>query len=150
MWRGQSFEANPAHYNIATLPRGVPLETPPPGGTGGPGAMDRAQLVSGNGRFTIEHWAPELRELRVEMEKPDQLQFRTSNFAGWTATIDGGLVEIKEGAVKNIVIDLPAGERMVALELRSTPVRRASDAITILSLALLFSIIGAAIRLKSA
>lgn len=141
MWRGQSFEPNPEHYNFATLPRGVPREAPP---------MDRARLASGNGQLTIERWAPELRSLRVEMEKPDQLQFRTSNFAGWTATIDGGLAEIKEGAVKNIVIDLPAGKHIVALELRSTPVRRAGNIITILSLAVLFSIIGVAIRLKYA
>lgn len=132
MWRGQSFEPNFEHYNFATLPRGVPRETPP---------MDRAQLASGNGRVTIESWAPELRQLRVEVEKPDQLQFRVSNFAGWTATIDGGLAEIKEGVVKNIVIDLPAGEHTVTLELRSTPVRLAGNVITILSLAVLFSII---------
>ncbi len=141
MWRGQSFEPDPGHYNLATLPRGVPREAPP---------MDRAQLASGNGRVTIEYWAPELRRLRVEMEKPDQLQFRASNFAGWTATIDRGLAEIKEGAFKNIVIDLPAGEHTVALELRSTPARRAGNVITILSLAILFSIIGVAIRLKYA
>jgi len=139
MWRSQSFEPKPEHYNFATLPRGVPREAPP---------MDRTQLAAGNGRVAIEHWAPELRRLRVDMEKPDQLQFRASNFAGWTATIDGGLVEIKEGAAKNIVIDLPAGAHRVELELRSTPVRRAGDAITILSLALLFSIIGAAVHLK--
>jgi hypothetical protein len=132
MWRAQSFEPDPGHYNIATLPRGVPREAPP---------MDRAQLASGNGRVTIEQWAPELRQLRVEMEKPDQLQFRVSNFAGWTATIDGGSAEIKEGAVKNIVIDLPAGEHKVALELRSTRVRLAGNVITILSLVAMFSII---------
>jgi hypothetical protein len=141
MWRGQSFEPNPEHYNFATLPRGVPREAP---------SMDRVQLASGNGRVTIEHWAPELRRLRVEMEKPEQLQFRNSNFAGWTATVDGGLAEIKEGAVKNIVIDLPQGEHKVTLELRSTPVRRAGNVITLLSLALLFSIIGVATRLKYA
>ena len=141
MWRAQSFEPKPEHFNISTLPRGVPLDAPP---------MDQARLAQGNGLVTIEHWAPELRRLRVDMEKPDQLQFRASNFAGWTATIDGGLVEIKEGAAKNIVIDLPAGAHRVELELRSTPVRRAGDAITILSLALLFLIIGAPIRLKSA
>jgi hypothetical protein len=139
MWRAQSFEPKPEHYNIATLPRGVPLEAPP---------MDQTRLAQGNGLVTIEHWAPELRRLRVEMEKPDQLQFRASNFAGWTATIDGGLVEIKEGAAKNIVIDLPAGAHTVELELRSTLVRRVGNAITILSLALLFSIIGAAFRMK--
>jgi hypothetical protein len=75
------------------------------------------------------------------MEKPDQLQFRSSNFAGWTATIDGRLAEIKEGAVKNVVIDLPAGVHTVALELHSTPVRLAGNVVTILSLAILFSII---------
>jgi hypothetical protein len=139
MWRAQSFEQNLEHYNFATLPRGVPREAPP---------MDQARLESGNGRVTIERWAPELRRIRVEMEKPDQLQFRSSNFPGWTATVDGGLVEAKEGAVKNIVIDLPAGEHTVGLELRSTPVRRAGNAITILSLALLFFMVGAAIRLK--
>src|SRR5262245_33166160 len=141
MWRAQSFEPNPEHYNYATLPRGAPREAPP---------MDQARSASGHGKVTIEGWAPELRRLRVEMEKPDQLQFRTSNFAGWTATVDGGLVEIKDGPVKNIVIDLPEGEHAVTLELRSTPVRRAGNVITILSLAVLFSIIGAATRLKSA
>ncbi len=136
MWRAQAFEPDPDHYNFATLPRGVPRETPP---------MDRAQLASANGRVTIERWAPELRRLRIEMEKPDQLQFRTSNFAGWTATVDGGSAEIKEGAVKNIVIDLPAGEHIVALDLRPTPIRRAGNIITILALALLLSMIGAAV-----
>src|SRR6266545_4027673 len=139
MWRAQSFEPNPEHYNYATLPRGAPREAPP---------MDRAQLASSNGRVTVEYWAPELRRLRVEAPKPDQLQFRTSNFAGWTAIVDGGLTEIKEGAVKNIVIDAPEGEHAVTLELRSTPVRRAGNVITIFSLALLFSITIAAIRLK--
>jgi hypothetical protein len=139
MWRAQSFEPNPEHYNYATLPRGAPREAPP---------MDRAQLASGNGRVTVEYWAPELRRLRVEAPKPDQLQFRTSNFAGWTAIVDGGLNEIKEGAVKNIVIDAPEGEHAVTLELRSTPIRRAGNIITILSLAILFSITIAAVRLK--
>ncbi|MBO0726397.1 MAG: hypothetical protein J2P52_12410 [Blastocatellia bacterium] len=139
MWRAQSFEPKPEHYNLATLPRGVPREAPP---------MDQARLAAGNGRLTIEHWAPEMRRLRVQVEKPDQLQFRTSNFAGWAAIVDGGPVEIKEGAVKNIVIDLPAGEHKVELGLRPTPVRRAGAAVTILSLALLFSIIAVATRLK--
>src|SRR5262245_60938117 len=141
MWRGQSFEPNPEHYNISTLPRGVPRETTP---------MTHARLVSGNGRVTIERWAPELRELRVEMEKLDQLRFRTSNFMGWTATLDGRPVEIKEDAFKNVVVDLPAGDHRVALEFRSTPIRRAGNYVTVLSLALLFLIIGAAIRFKAA
>jgi hypothetical protein len=140
MWRGQSFEPNLEHYNYATLPRGVPRETPP---------MDLARLASGAGRVTIERWAPERRELRVETKEPNQLQFRASNFAGWTATVDGKPVEIKEGAVKNIVIDLPAGEHNVTIELLPTPVRRVSNLVTVLSLALLVLVIISAMRFKS-
>lgn len=140
VWRGQSFEPNFEHYNFATLPRGVPREAPP---------MDSAQLASAAGSVTIKRWTPESRELQVELEQPDQLQFRASNFAGWKATVDGKPVEIREGAVKNIVIDLPAGARSVTLEFRPTPVRRAGSLVTALSLALLVSIIVSAMRFKS-
>ncbi len=131
-WRQQAFEPNPDHYNYATLPRGAPRDVP---------QMDLAQLASGNSRITIERWTPEYRQLRVELEEPDQLQFRTFNFAGWTALIDGQIAEIKEGAVKNIVVDIPAGEHRVALDFRSTPVRRAGNWITIVSFTWLISII---------
>ena len=132
MWRGQSFEPNPDHYNYATLPRGAPREVP---------KMEPAQLASGNDRVTIERWTPERCELTVELEEPDQLRLRTTNFAGWIVLVDGEEAKIKEGAVKNIVIDLPAGEHQVALDFRSTPIRRASNFVTILSFALLISII---------
>jgi len=132
MWRGQSFEPNLEHYNYATLPRGAPREVP---------KMESAELAASNGRVTIERWTPERRELRVELEEPDQLRLRTSNFPGWTALVDGQEVKIEEGAVKNIVIDLPAGEHQVTLDFRSTPIRRASNFATILSFALLISII---------
>jgi hypothetical protein len=130
MARGQAFEPNPAHYNYATLPRGAPREVPP---------MAPAQTASGNGRVTIDRWMPEERRLRVELDEDDRLQFRTSNFAGWTATVDGRIVAIEEGASRNIVIDVPAGEHRVALEFRSTPVRRASNWITVVSFAWLIS-----------
>ncbi len=132
MWRGQSFEPNLEHYSYATLPRGAPREVP---------KMEPAQLASGNGRVTIERWTPERHELKVELKEPDQLRLRTTNFAGWMALVDGEEAKIKEGAVKNIVIDLPAGEHQVTLDFRSTPIRRASNFITILSFALLISII---------
>jgi hypothetical protein len=132
MWRGQSFEPNLKHYNYATLPRGVAREVP---------KMEPAQLASSNGRVTIERWTPERRELTVELEEPDQLRLRTSNFPGWMALVDGQEVKIEEGAAKNIVINLPAGEHQVSLDFRSTPIRRASNFITVLSFALLISII---------
>jgi hypothetical protein len=132
MWRGQAFEPKPEHYNYATLPRGASRDNPP---------MPPVKLASGKGAITVEGWTPEFRQLRAQLDEADQLQFRTRNFAGWTATVDGQVVPIKEGAVKNILVDLPAGNTRVTLEFRSTPIRRASNWITTVSFAALLSIV---------
>lgn len=132
MWRAQSFEPNLQHYNYATLPRGASRDNPP---------MPPVQLASGNGSIIHEWWTPVFRQLRVSLNEADQLQFRTRNFAGWTATIDGQLAPIREGAVNNILVDVPAGEHRIILEFRSTPIRRFGNWATILSIALLLSII---------
>ncbi|MBL8190385.1 MAG: hypothetical protein JNK38_20380 [Acidobacteria bacterium] len=132
MWRAQSFEPNYEHYNYATLPRGASRDNPP---------MESVQLAAGKGSIIQEWWTPEFRQLRVSLNEADQLQFRTRNFAGWTATIDGQLAPIREGAVKNILVDVPAGEHRIILEYRSTPIRRFGNWATILSMALLLSII---------
>ncbi|MDQ3013958.1 MAG: hypothetical protein M3X11_25055, partial [Acidobacteriota bacterium] len=139
MWRGQAFEPNPEHYNYATLPHGAPRDNPP---------MPPVQLISGNGSITVEWWTPEFRQLRVQLNEPDQLQFRTRNFAGWTATVDGNVSSIHEGAVKNILVDLPAGDHRITLEFRSTPVRRAGNWVTVVSLVALLSIVIIATRRK--
>ena len=132
MWRAQSFEPNLQHYNYATLPAGSPRENPP---------MEPVQLAGGKGSIHVERWTPEFRQLRVSLSEADQLQFRTRNFAGWTATIDGKPAPISEGEVKNILMNLPAGEHRVTLEFRSTPIRRFGDWTTIISFVFLLSII---------
>lgn len=132
MWRGQSFEPNYEHYNFSTLPRGASRENPP---------MPPVQLAAGNGLISIERWTPEFRRLRVNLTEADQLQFRTRNFAGWTATVDGKLAPIGEGAIKNILLELPPGDHQIILEFRSTPIRRASNWITVISFAFLLFIL---------
>ena len=132
MYRAEAFKPIPEHYNFATLPRGVPHDVP---------KMELAQLASGTGRVTVERWEPEFRVLSVELDKPDQLQLRTSNFPGWTAFANGRAAEIKSGDVGQIVIDLPSGRSQVTLEFRSTPIRRASAWITLISFAVLTSMV---------
>lgn len=132
MWRGQSFEPNLEHYNYSTLPRGASRENPP---------MPPVQLAEGNGSIGIERWTPEFRQLRANLNEADQLQFRTRNFAGWTATVNGQAVAIREGSVNNVLLDLPAGDHQIILEFRSTPIRRAANWITIISFAFLLSIL---------
>lgn len=132
MWRAQAFAPNPEHFNFATLPRGAVVEAPP---------MALAQTASGQGRVTITRWQPELREVTVELDAPDQLQFRTYNFAGWRALLDGQRAPLKEGAAGNIVIDVPAGRHQVVLDFRATPLRRASNWITAFASALLVAVL---------
>jgi hypothetical protein len=132
VWRQQAFEPNPEHYNYATLPRGAPRNVP---------QMEPVQLASSDGSLVIERWTPEFRRLTVEVSEPDRLQFRTFNFAGWKATIDGREAPIVEGESKNIVVDVPEGKHVITLEFGSTPVRRASNWITIISSVLLVSLI---------
>jgi hypothetical protein len=131
VYRGEAFKPIPEHYNYATLPRGVPREVP---------EMEQAQLASGAERIAIEEWRPEFRRLRIVLDNADRLHIRTSNFPGWTAFVDGKRSEIKNGDVGNIVIDLSPGEHQVALDFRSTPIRRASNWITFISIAFLISL----------
>lgn len=132
IWRGQSFEPNLQHYNYATMPRGAVRENPP---------MPPVQLAAGQGSLTITRWTPEFRQLRVWLPVADQLQFRTRNFAGWTATVDGQLVPIHEGPIKNILFAVPAGTHDVTLAYVATPVRRLSNWLSLVSFALLLSIV---------
>jgi hypothetical protein len=132
VYRGEAFKPIPEHYNYATLPRGVPREVP---------EMELSQLASGDNKVLIEEWRPEFRRLHIELDRPDQLQFRTSNFPGWTAMVDGKIAEIKNGDAGNIVVDLPPGKHEVELEFRSTPIRRASNWATVISFAVLVSLI---------
>jgi hypothetical protein len=125
--RGQAFEPNPDHYNFATLPRGASRETPP---------MEKVQTRSGSGRISIDRWSPEFRQLRIDADVDDQLQFRTLNFPGWTATMDDQAVPIKNGEAQNIVIDLPPGSHRISLEFKPTPIRRFGQWSTIVSFGL--------------
>jgi len=139
MYRVQSFSPRPEHFNYGTLPKGTPLDLAP---------MEPAQTVSGMGQITIIKWQPEYRELLIELDRPDRLQFRTSNYPGWTASAGNRRVEIENGPNGNIVIELPAGKHRVTLEYNRTPVRLAGDWITISSFVLLIAAVITARRSK--
>ncbi len=124
MWRGQAFEPNPEHYNYATLPRGAPREVP---------RWEKVHLSSTEGRIEVMEWLPESRRLRVDLPSGDRLKFRTFFFPGWTALIDGAQAPIQLGAYRNIELDVPPGTHEIRLEFRSTPIRRASNWISVIS-----------------
>lgn len=132
MYRAQAFRAIPDHFNFATLPRGVPQELP---------EMEPARSATGQGRITIDRWDPEIREFKLHFDRDNELQVRTSNFAGWTASIDGRPAAIKTGESGIIVVELPAGDHEVRLEFGDTPVRRWCNRLTALSFVLLMGML---------
>ncbi len=132
MVRGQAFAPVTEHYNYATLPRGVPRELP---------QMDPAQTVSGQGRVMVDRWDPEYRTVRVSLDRPDRIKFRTSYFPGWTAIVNGMEVHINKDMNSSIYLDLPAGKHSITLEFGSTPVMSAGNRLTVISFLILISIV---------
>jgi hypothetical protein len=133
MVRAEAFRANPEHHNYATLPAHVPREVPP---------MPEAQFDSPDaGQITVTTWQPEYRVINVQVKRAAQLQVRTSDYPGWTAFIDGQHTSIERGPVGNITLSIPAGAHQVILDYRSTPIRRASNWLTVAACGLLFALI---------
>jgi hypothetical protein len=106
------------HVNYATIVHDGPedpLEMP---------HLERVMLVKGKGEVAVEKWQPQSRLIRAVLTDSDTLFIRTFNFPGWTATVNGQRVEIKTGEVlKEMNLELPAGESLIKLEYLNTPVR---------------------------
>ncbi len=125
MVRSEAFRPNPAHYNYATLPAQSPRKVP---------QMPEAQFAERDaGQIEVLTWQPEYRVLRVQAKQAAQLEVRTTDYPGWTALLDGQAVTIERGAVGNITLAVPAGEHRVVLDFRSTPLRRASNWLTVVA-----------------
>jgi hypothetical protein len=125
MVRSEAFRPNPEHYNYATLPTQAPREVPP---------MPAAQFAESEaGEIEVITWQPEYRMLQARAKRATQLEVRTTDYPGWTASLDGQVVPIKRGSAGNITLAVPAGEHQVTLDFRSTPLRRASNWLTALA-----------------
>lgn len=113
------------HVNYATIPHDAPedpMDMP---------HLDRAMLNKNQGEVTVQKWLPESRSIHAVLTGDDTLFIRTFNFPGWTATVNGQLMTIKTGEVlKEINLDLPAGEYQIELNYLNTPVRQRGVRVT--------------------
>jgi hypothetical protein len=120
-----NFIPSTEHVNYAMIPHDAmeePLEMP---------HLRPAFLIKGKGEVTVEKWLPESRALRAVVKEDDTLFIRTFNFPGWTATINGEPATLKTGAVlKEINLDLPAGEYRIQLQYLDTPIRQRGEGAT--------------------
>lgn len=113
------------HVNYATIPHDAPedpREMP---------RLERAILEGRKGEIEIKQWLPQSRLLRVNLPESDTLFIRTFNFPGWTATVNGQPMAIKTGKIlKEIKLELPAGEYEIKLEYLNTPIRQRGELAT--------------------
>lgn len=68
-------------------------------------------------------WLPEMRELLVRREYPDQIVFAEQAYPGWRAMVDGRPVHVARWNDVFQIVDVPAGEHLVQFEFRSSAVR---------------------------
>ena len=123
MMRGEAFVPNPQHFNFATLPATAPHEVP---------VRSTVQLVNEDaGSAQVITWQPEYRVVNVETKYATQLQWRTFDYPGWRLTLDGQVTPHTRGASGEIVLPLPPGKHQVIAEFRSTPIRAASNWLTV-------------------
>jgi hypothetical protein len=119
MVHAPNFIPSEEHVNYATIPHNAPedpMDMP---------HLERVLLNHNNGEVMVEKWLPESRAIRAVLTAEDTLFIRTFNFPGWTATVNGQPATIKTGEVlKEINIDLPAGEYQIELNYLNTPVRQ--------------------------
>jgi hypothetical protein len=123
MVRGEAFSPNPQHFNFATLPATAPREVP-----------DRSTVqfvYEDAGDAQAITWQPEYRVVNVQTKYATQLQWRIFDYPGWQLTIDGQAVPHTRGAYGEIVLPIPKGNHQVIAEFHSTPIRAASNWITV-------------------
>lgn len=73
-------------------------------------------------------------DLRLTLSAPTSLTFATYYFPGWHATLDGVVLPMRADANGFITLDLPAGEHSLTLAFGETPLRLASDVLSVLAL----------------
>ncbi len=141
MYRAEAFKPRPHHSNYALTPIS---------GTREPPSRDEVTLSNPAGRATVERWDPESRSIRVHLDAPSTVSFRTFNYPGWIAADAGIPVATRTGPDGEISVDIAGGEHHLTLEFENTPIRRLSVLISLVALIMfVVGALGRALRLKT-
>jgi len=103
--------------------------------------LERAVIAEGQGAILEQQSAAASASAHVRADGSVRLRFYTYYFPGWRATVDGKPVEIAIEPPNGLInVSLPPGDHQVRLRFGSTPLRRASAAISILVLVTLVAL----------
>lgn len=100
---------------------------------------DESRVVIGSGGTTeIISWKSAERVLDVKAKEPLVVRFRTFNFPGWTAYLDGARTKIMaEVGTQAILVNVPKGDHRLVLVFEDTPIRYFGKLISLVSVILL-------------
>ena len=97
--------------------------------------LDRSALPAAVEAKLLDH-RPNLDRYAFAAEQPFVARFQTFYFPGWQAFLDGEPVELNISAPYGLIeVPIPAGQHELTLRFGETPLRRAANAISLLSLA---------------
>lgn len=77
----------------------------------------------------------------VDLAQDTILSFKTADYPGWRAEIDGEKVDYSQGELGNIEVEVSKGQHKVGLLLEKSNVRRIADLISLVSLGILIGFI---------
>jgi 6-pyruvoyl-tetrahydropterin synthase-like protein len=106
-----------------------------PRGTTAPDKLPDTPLIAiepAGGASEIVRWEPQSREARIQADQPSKVRFKTYNFPGWTARVNGQKTNISSDEDGAQLIDVPAGLSSIEVSLENTPPRTLGGALTII------------------
>jgi 6-pyruvoyl-tetrahydropterin synthase-like protein len=91
---------------------------------------ERIMVESRTSSSEIFEWSPLYRKAVITTDEPTTARFKTFNFPGWTARVDGADAQISSDPVGAQLINVPRGRHTVEIRFASTPVRNLGVAIS--------------------
>lgn len=85
----------------------------------------------------ITKWEPQYREVHISVSQPSTVRFKTYNFPGWTARVDGNRVPMSSDRDGIQQIEVPPGLHRIQVSFENTPPRTAGTALSGLALVLI-------------
>jgi hypothetical protein len=86
------------------------------------------------------HWSPHSERDTLTLTQPANVRFRIFSYPGWVAYVDGNAAPITTLHDGTISVSVPAGQHHVELRFETTPTRRISEWVSLLTLIVLLGI----------
>jgi hypothetical protein len=138
-----SYEQATGAYGLTTLneylpqtAQTIPADLPAP--------LSRAKIdvtsLPPQSIITPTHWSPHSERDTLTLTQPARVRFRTFNYPGWAASVDGSAAPITTLHDGTISVPVPTGQHHVELRFETTTARRVSEWLSLLTLVALLSI----------